>query len=166
MPLQKHPSPQAVSSVALAAVVGDLQSMKQHIFHLPDETGNTALIWASDSGNKEVLDFLLEEPSIDLNHRGYLGATAVCRAARKGHSDILLALARAGADLDIPNDKMQYPLHFASFKENMECVEILLQYNANTLVLDRKGRTPSQDTKNGDIRSRIERAMPDILYSQ
>jgi HAD superfamily hydrolase (TIGR01549 family) len=163
MPLKKYPCPQAVSSVAQAAVVGDVEIMKQQNFLLPDETGNTALIWASDSGKKEVVDFLLEEPNIDLNHRGYLGATAVCRAARKGHSDILLALARAGADLDIPNDKMQYPLHFASFKENMECVEILLQYNANTLVLDRKGRTPSQDTKNVGIRARIELAMPVIL---
>ena len=81
------------------------------------------------------------------------------RAARRGHADCLRLLATAGADLDIGNKKMQYPLHFAAFKENLKCVQILLEHGANTLVLDRKGRTPSQDTKNDEIRCVLELAM-------
>lgn len=94
-----------------------------------------------------------------VNVRGYLGATAVSRAARRGHTNILEKLVAAGADLDIPNDKLQYPLHFAAFQENMEAVELLLKSGVNTMVLDRKGRIPAEDTKNEAIRDRILAAM-------
>jgi ankyrin repeat protein len=94
-----------------------------------------------------------------LNVRGFLGSTALCRAARRGHVDVLKLLIQAGADMDIPNDKMQYPLHFAAFKENEECVNVLLESGANLNSLDRKGRVPAQDTKNEHIRDIILAAM-------
>ena len=91
-----------------------------------------------------------------MNHRGYLGATAVCRAARKGHLDALQLLLKAdGVDVNAPNDKMQSPLHFAAFKQNRACVEALLAVGASTYVLDRKGRTPAEDTADEEIRAVI-----------
>mmetsp|Transcript_20693 Transcript_20693/g.49119 ORF Transcript_20693/g.49119 Transcript_20693/m.49119 type:complete len:527 (+) Transcript_20693:590-2170(+) len=154
---------------------GDLSTLQQQftqeqiidVFQNTPSGSNTPLIWAADNGHIEVVQYLIDvlpsssssSSSECLNHRGYLDSTAVCRAARRGHTDVLKILATGGSDLDIPNLKMQYPLHFAAFKQHLDCVEMLLKYGANPLVLDRKGRTPSQDTSDDAIRSRLEQSM-------
>jgi len=129
-----------------------------------ESSGNTPLIWAADQGKTEAVRFLLTVPNVDVNYRGYLGSTAINRAARKGHSEIVRLLAKDGkADMEIPNLKMQYPLHFAAFKLMEEAVDALLECGASTLVLDRKGRTPADDTSSARIRENILSARREAL---
>jgi ankyrin repeat protein len=52
------------------------------------------------------------------------------RAARRGHVQVLQRLAEAGANLDISNDTLQYPLPFAAFKQNQDAVKVLLEHGA------------------------------------
>ena len=59
------------------------------------------------------------------------------------------------ADPDIPNVKLQAPLHFAAFKQKSKAVAALLRAGANPLVLDRKGRTPAEDTADPGIRAAL-----------
>lgn len=161
VPLLKYKLPVPSTPMTQAAMDGIIiEEMKKNPDQLNevDETGNTPLIWAADAGHTNVVAFLLEQ-GVDLDTQGYLGATAVCRAARKGQNAVLEQLIEAGANLDIPNIKLQYPLHFAAFKENTETVSLLLKYGANTLVLDRKGRIPAEDTKNEEIRAMIYDSM-------
>jgi HAD-hyrolase-like/Ankyrin repeats (3 copies) len=168
-PLLKYDTPLVTSRACRAAFDGDLETLRQlptgDLFQDCPQTGNTPLIWAADAGHDDVVEFLLQQqPSVStlvkiMNIRGYLGATAVSRAACRGHVGCLEQLAAAGADLDVPNDKMQYPLHFAAFKQKMDCVYKLLEHGANPYVLDRKGRTPSLDTSNEEIRRILEDAM-------
>ena len=127
--------------------------------------GNTPLIWAADAGRQGVVEGILgtllaagpaAAAAAAVNARGYLGATAVSRAARRGHSDVLrLLCAVPGIDLDTPNIKMQTPLHFAAFKRHEDAVRVLLEAGANPRALDRKGRTPDQDTDVAAIRDLI-----------
>ena len=72
--------------------------------------------------------------------------------------DILELLLGLGADPNIGNDKLQYPLHIAAFHNQTDAVNVLLKCNADTYVLDRKGRTPAEDTKDQKIRGAILRA--------
>ena len=123
-----------------------------------DKGGNTPLIWAADAGRLNAVRHLLSVPEVaaSVNARGYLGATAVCRASRWGHAGVVRLLAGLpGADLGLPNDKGQCPLHFAAFKRMPGAVEALLEAGACTYVLDRKGRTPAEDTSDDRIRARI-----------
>lgn len=167
MPLKKDAIPEPTSAITVAAKTNDLLVLKASVpasLHVADESGNTALIWAAEAGNVATVEFLLESAvaegnDIVLNTRGYLGATALCRAARLGHVGVLKLLIQAGADMDIPNDKLQFPLHFAAYKQNEECVKILLENGVNTNSLDRKGRVPAQDTKSERIRDIILAAM-------
>ena len=153
-PLQKYDVPSPSSDAGKAAVAGDLARLEACAdVSLPDASGNTPLIWAADSGAADVIPYLRDR--CDVNHRGYLGATAVCRAARKGHLDVLQLLLKADVDVNLPNDKMQSPLHFAAFKQNRACVDALLAAGASTYVLDRKGRTPAEDTSDEEIRAAI-----------
>ena len=153
--LQKYDVPAPGSDAAKAAAAGDLARLEAcDGVAAPDASGNTPLIWAADSGAADCVPYLRDR--CDVNHRGYLGATAVCRAARKGNLDALQLLLKAdGVDVNAPNDKMQSPLHFAAFKRNRACVDALLAAGASTYVLDRKGRTPAEDTAEDEIRAAI-----------
>jgi len=158
--------PEPSTDLTKAAYEGDLQSMKQILSatnrinnaNTKDESGNTALIWAADMGHANVVDFLLSQSNIHVDSKGYLGATAVSRAAKRGYCDILKLLIQSNANLDIPNDKMQYPLHFAAFKQHPKAVALLLRHGCNPRVLDRKGRNPAQDTSSLQIRDCILQA--------
>ena len=66
------------------------------------------------------------------------------------------ALMKAGADIHIPNDKLQYPLHIAAFHQHEAVVCTLLEHeNVNLNFLDQKGRTAAEDTSNAAIRDLI-----------
>jgi hypothetical protein len=98
-----------------------------------------------------------EEPA-SVNTRGYIGNTALARAARGGHVDCVVALLAKSSQINpnIPNDKMQYPLHFAAFKRHPAVVQALLASPlTDTKVTDRKGRTPAEDTSDDTIRNMI-----------
>jgi len=155
MALKKYPLPQPSTPSTIAAHEGRTHDIVD--IHTPDDSGNTPLIWAANAGRLETVHYLVKQRSVDMNVRGYLGATAAGRAARCGHVNVLQVLQ--GADWDICNDKRQYPLHFAAFKQHLECTQVLLEHSANPYVLDRKGRTPSMDTANDEIRMLIESYM-------
>jgi len=169
-PLLKYKKPEATTRAGIAAVAGDidaLSKMSNDELRSPDESGNTPLIWATDANHLDVVKYLIDKKDCygveDINLCGYIGATAVCRASRSGHIDILKYLIDIGkADMNIPNSKMQYPLHFAAFKKKSEAVITLLERGANTLVLDRKGRTPAEDTSDMNIKATILKARTKI----
>jgi len=158
-PLVKLTPPVPSSKASTAAALGDLAALEQLSALERNEadpaSSNTPLIWAADSGQAECVSLLLATDGVDANARGFLGATACSRASRKGHAECLRVLlaghSPAAVNSDIPNDKLQYPLHFAAFKQHPECVDVLLAAGTNPLVLDRKGRTPAQDTADESI---------------
>eukprot|EP00937_MAST-01D_sp_MAST-1D-sp2_P004771 g4771.t1 len=160
--LRKYAAPQPISPAAVAAAKGDtgaLRGMPEAALREVGTDGNTALIWAADGGHAETLRFLLQprRAAADVNRRGYLGNTALARACRQGHLEAVRALlATPGCDPNVCNDKLQYPLHFAAFQRHAGVVRAMLESGlCDTLVLDRKGRTPAEDTKDAGIRSMI-----------
>jgi hypothetical protein len=192
LPLHGSPAPEPESELCVAAAEWDLPLVRDLLDKLsleeilaPDETnGNTALIWCCETGNAEIASLLLKTVAEKTksaedrdqircsfaNHRGFLGATALNRAARRGHKDCLEVLLSEDDDdectipgsvfdKDLPNDKLQHPLHFSAFKKNPEALEFLLQQGANPWVLDRKGRTPLEDTSCETCQSLLRAAM-------
>jgi phosphoglycolate phosphatase-like HAD superfamily hydrolase len=157
------------------------------------DESNTALIWAAEVGDLEVTKLILDKITAEefsgrissstssqdasillssfINHRGFLGATALNRAARRGHTNVLELLLSSSSgnkisddnnllfDINLPNNKLQHPLHFAAFKRHPKTVEFLLKNGADPFVLDRKGRTPREDTSCDKCKSLLEEAM-------
>jgi ankyrin repeat protein len=166
--LKKFPAPSPETPAAIAASSGDIATMS-----LPantsalleiDSYGNTPLIWASDQGQVHALNYILEhvpakEKSNDafINTLGYLGNTALTRAARGGHTScVKMLLERSDINPDLCNEKMQYPLHFAAYKKHSETVRVMLDSGkCSTIVQDRKGRTPAEDTSVQQIKDMI-----------
>merc|ERR1712216_557132 len=119
--LKKFPVPVPDTPVAKAAAEGDLSFLssarRAELLEL-DSVGNSALVWSSDGGSLPVTDFLIDA-GVDVNVKGYLGNTALARAARHGHLDVVKRLlAVPTIDPNLCNDKLQYPLHFAAFQQH------------------------------------------------
>eukprot|EP00040_Diaphanoeca_grandis_P015009 m.76312 g.76312 ORF g.76312 m.76312 type:complete len:210 (-) comp24883_c0_seq2:387-1016(-) len=159
--LKKFPTPVPTSAITLAAAqdnVDVLASAELESLTRPDECGNTAIVWAADRGALRATQFLIE--LVDVNHRGFIGNTALARAARGGHVDCVKALlTSASIDANICNDKLQYPLHFAAFKKNRGCVQaMIVSGKCDFGVKDRKGRIPAEDTSDLVIRDMLNEA--------
>ena len=170
--LKKFSTPVASFAASVAASEGDIKALErlsdEEILGL-DEHGNTPLIWAANAGQRDALDFVLsviskkENTSSHLNTRGYLGNTAISRASQGGHVDCVAALlSQEKIDPNICNEKMQYPLHFAAYKKHPGVVEAMLRSGkCDTLVKDRKGRTPDEDTREEGIKEMIKKYRKD-----
>jgi myosin heavy subunit/ankyrin repeat protein len=161
--LNKFPTPQPDNEHSLAASkdeVDKLRGLSMEVLRAVDVHQNTLLIWAADKGAVATVEFLLEKDSSNVNHRGYLGNTALGRAARGGHVQCVELLLKCEAiDCNIPNDKKQFPLHFASFKLKPDCVRVMMDSGKfDYTVKDRKGRIPAQDTSDESIRTVLLKA--------
>ena len=155
--LLKFPAPVPGESKAgilgQAARKGDIDTIRKatvddcNALDLP--SSNTVLIWGVDSNQIEVVKELLKKTGIDINIRGFLGATALSRACRRGNNEIVsLLISHPDVDANIPNGKLQYPLHFAAFQQHHTVLSTLLESGkCELLVRDRKGRLPVEDTK-------------------
>eukprot|EP00471_Norrisiella_sphaerica_P010610 CAMPEP_0184499242 /NCGR_PEP_ID=MMETSP0113_2-20130426/40937_1 /TAXON_ID=91329 /ORGANISM="Norrisiella sphaerica, Strain BC52" /LENGTH=438 /DNA_ID=CAMNT_0026887077 /DNA_START=1 /DNA_END=1317 /DNA_ORIENTATION=- len=185
-PLVKYPPPEpAVTPAEKAAATGDVAALKSMTLSSlngdrkdsiakpqnpvsvelnPDPSSdlyaNPPLVWAVENGHVDCVKVLIEA-GVDINAKGYLGATAISRAARNGDPKMLTMLLEAGGNPDIPNIKRQYPLHFAAFKKHRAAVDVLLKHGTSTLSLDRKGRTPAEDTSDEVIREAILKERAD-----
>mmetsp|Transcript_17233 Transcript_17233/g.26201 ORF Transcript_17233/g.26201 Transcript_17233/m.26201 type:complete len:186 (-) Transcript_17233:28-585(-) len=168
--LKKYATPVPTSPAAIAASTGDISTLSSSevktFLWTKDEHGNSPLIWAADKGHADALQLILssdnnendDDDVADINTRGYLGNTAIGRAARGGHLTCVKLLIEQTDTIDpnICNEKEQYPLHFAAFKKHPEVVRVLLDSGlCDTMVKDRKGRTPAEDTSVDSIRDMI-----------
>lgn len=183
-PLHKVPAPEPDTSQPLIAAVvnDDLEKLKSIASDLTDDelinrhdaSNNSALIWAAELGKIDSVSFLANDSRVDLLKRGYLGNTALSRAARRGHLEIAKVLLDAANTrsayaetapylggcvmANICNDKLQFPMHFAGFKKNVDIVKLMLRYQCCTYVRDRKGRTPKEDTSLQEVKDLIDAA--------
>jgi len=154
----KCPAPEPMSEASRAAVSGNATALAamaaSELAAVEEASGNNPLIWAADAGHLDATEVLIRS-GCPLDVCGYLGATAVSRAARRGHAAVVDLLLSHGADPELPNNKLQYPMHFAAFKLQPQALEVLLKHKASPFVLDRKGRTPAEDTSDEAIRATI-----------
>jgi len=132
----------------------------------PSPSPTTTTPNSNNNNNNNSINHNNNNNNNSINHRGYLGCTAISRAARRNHIHVLQLLltkdnAAGGGDPDIPNYKLQYPMHIAAFHGNRDAVEVLIDTTtgtgsgANVNVLDRKGRRPDEDTGEEGIKAVI-----------
>eukprot|EP00747_Dinoflagellata_sp_TGD_P183978 gnl/TRDRNA2_/TRDRNA2_39252_c0_seq1.p1 gnl/TRDRNA2_/TRDRNA2_39252_c0~~gnl/TRDRNA2_/TRDRNA2_39252_c0_seq1.p1 ORF type:complete len:384 (+),score=67.30 gnl/TRDRNA2_/TRDRNA2_39252_c0_seq1:79-1230(+) len=162
-----HPLPETSpdpGTMHAAAICGDTAALRSAVDSAPngpderDAVGNTALVWAADRGHSDCVEMMLSARA-DVNARGLVGNSALHRAARNGHVEIASRLIANGAVPGRYNGKLQTEMHIAAFYKHLPVVRVLLEAGANPSLLDRKGRSPAEDTSSEQIRAEILKAQ-------
>lgn len=104
-------------------------------------TGRTALHFAAENGNMEVIKVLLEAKA-NPNAADRTGRSPVAIAAEKSRSDALKALIAAGGSVELKDQLGGTPISMAAALGNADTVRILLEAGAQANVVDRQGMTP------------------------
>eukprot|EP00743_Colponemidia_sp_Colp-15_P002581 GILK01002796.1.p1 GENE.GILK01002796.1~~GILK01002796.1.p1 ORF type:complete len:384 (+),score=45.40 GILK01002796.1:64-1215(+) len=86
-----------------------------------------SLLAASKQGNMEVVQQLLEDPTVNIDQRGMWDNTPLLIAISYLHKDIAILLINKGATVDIINENGVSPLLQASLEGMTEVVELILK---------------------------------------
>ncbi|OAE27885.1 hypothetical protein AXG93_2334s1080 [Marchantia polymorpha subsp. ruderalis] len=88
-------------------------------------TGDTGLIAALKTGNREFVTMILEK-NPDVKIQNLAGDSALHWACLKGFADVAAHLLKLGADKDLKGEYGNTPLHLACSSSSVDCVNLLL----------------------------------------
>ena len=137
------------SPVADAAMDGDIEAVRALLtegadVNAPQGDGMTALHWAAEAGDVEMVEMLLYAGA-NLQGVTRLGAyTPLHLASKAGKDRVVARLLEAGADPSAYTTTGDVtPLHFAAASGSVATVEALLDYGAEVDVTESvRGQTP------------------------
>ena len=101
---------------------------------------NERLLTAAREGNLAEIEQLLLDGA-DINHRDWLGVTALHFACWSNNPTAVRRLLQAGSDVNAPSSNQSTPLHFA---DNLEIIHELLEDNADINAKDATNQTALQ----------------------
>lgn len=102
----------------------------------------TPLMVASMLGHKTVVERLLQEKGIEMDHRGRDQRTSMSYAAQFGRTEVVRLLLRHGSNHQIAGTRGRTPLSLAAEAGHMEIVMLLLEYGADPKTKDKKDVSP------------------------
>ena len=107
---------------------------------------STDFLKAAGSGNHSAVAELIEQ-GIDLNlhEEEGLGRTALMKACRHGHVDIVRLLLANGARVDEQDASGDTALSYAACNAYMDIVKLLLDHGADTELRNNKSRTALEE---------------------
>ncbi|PNH02629.1 Ankyrin repeat domain-containing protein 1, partial [Tetrabaena socialis] len=100
-----------------------------------------ALLAAASAGRLRKVERLLSNPAANPNVQGREGSTALHCASMEGHTEVVEALLRAGADMAAKDDAGFTALHWASQEGHTHVSEVLLRAGADVAAKDDGGST-------------------------
>lgn len=106
--------------------------------------GDTPLIYAADCQSVSMVQLLLDHGScmLEINDNK---ETAYHVSAINGHAAILKTLLnRSCSAINYVDKNNNTSLHCASLYGSVECVRLLLEYNADAELTDKNGRTAAE----------------------
>jgi ankyrin repeat protein len=103
--------------------------------------GRSQLMLAAEAGNGDVVSYLLERSSIDINQEDPQGDTALDFACRRGHLLVVELLVAAGARVETRASNNRGALFSAAQGGNVEVVKFLVEEVGVESVVNRNGET-------------------------
>lgn len=135
------------TALMVAAYSGNLQAVKclrlfEASYELCDSSRLTAVHWAVDSGNMELMEYMLADgANIEcFDNQGWtpLHRTALVGARTEGVCEVLL---RYGAKIDRVDKDMKTPLMNATISNKGQIAQILISRGADVYLQNKDGRT-------------------------
>lgn len=129
-----------------AAFKNDVDLVRQLVLTSPDvnvsdqATGQTALSYAIENGNREMVRILLGAGA-DINAKGRAGQTALMFLNGKADLDLVRDLLRAGADVNVRDQRGETPLLSAATSSSFAVIRELVSYGAGMDAKNNEGTT-------------------------
>ena len=129
----------AEDSIHLAAMLGNIEAVKQHLadgadVDAKDEDGETSLQRAAKFGHKEIAELLISNGAdVNAKSEGY-ESTPLHHAAWAGyaHKEVTELLIAKGADVNAKNNIGITPLDAAITRSHTEIADLLRKHGAKT----------------------------------
>ena len=116
-----------------------------------DDSNNPPLITAIKHNQVDIVQWLIQQPSLQLNQRDKKGNTALHCAAELNQLKILIALISASGSntkgVELLNAKKQTPLHLATLNGHKQTAQWLISQKANADRKDSFGKTATEYAK-------------------
>ncbi|KAE9549096.1 hypothetical protein FO519_007696 [Halicephalobus sp. NKZ332] len=141
----EEPNPMQVedyfSQIEIGLMPPGIQFSNKKASTLRNSNGETFLITACRTGQKDLVPLLL--PDADVEETDNDGWSALLNAAKEGHTEICRMLLDAGTAADQPDLMGWTPLLWATYKDRLSVVELLLERKAHANVVgEEDGMTP------------------------
>ena len=123
-------------------LLANLIKLDKTAVNLPDNSGNTPLIYAAQKGLDDNLKVLLSNGA-DVNYRNpATGLSAISAAAAEGNSSAIRLLVRTGkADVNIADLSGRTPIFYAVEQNQEDALRTLLLLGADPNAQDNQGGT-------------------------
>ncbi|KAI2861456.1 hypothetical protein CBS76997_10186 [Aspergillus niger] len=92
-----------------------------------DEMGRTPLIYAVQHNEASLTAMLLRHPTSRIEPQDFEGRTALWYAVQQGNTNIIQLLLDKGADISVPDDYGETPLHMSIKDGNLSAARLLLR---------------------------------------
>ena len=96
---------------------------------------------SSRYGKLDIVKFCVEEKGLNVDIRDGNGDTALHKAARGGHLQVIQVLVSSGADVNMKNKFGNTALHIAAHEGHLQVVQHLLSSGADVNMKDNDGDT-------------------------
>lgn len=133
---------------------GELQKVKAEInsgkdINSKDAAGQTALMYASESGQLDVVKYLVENgAAVNAQSNGYGNGTALIYASTNDRIAVMEYLLEHGADVNATTPiHKETALFWAAAFGRVKAVNLLLKNNADTKIKTKKGQTALEVAK-------------------
>mmetsp|Transcript_7097 Transcript_7097/g.9614 ORF Transcript_7097/g.9614 Transcript_7097/m.9614 type:complete len:137 (+) Transcript_7097:325-735(+) len=84
----------------------------------------------------------IDDHLVSLDQRDTLQRTPLHRATSEQHADLVVALLERGAPVNAQEYEGWMPLHWASYRDNLELTRVLLQWGADPTIKNNHDQTP------------------------
>lgn len=130
------------SNFDASKAVADLVALDQTSINLPDNSGNTPLIYSAQKGLIDNVKVLLNAGA-NVNYRNpNTGLSALAAAAADGDVALIKLLVKNGkADINLPDAAGRTPIFYAVEKNKPEALRTLLMLGADPNTKDNNGTT-------------------------
>jgi ankyrin repeat protein len=140
-------------------VVQVKQLMKQEQYtdlNVQDRNGKTALLYASEKKNVEMVDALLS-PRTNVNVQNERGETPIMLAANSDNVKMAtLLLDKGSPDVDIQDTRGDTPLIYAALSNNVEMAQLLLKAGAQVDIEANDGSTAMDQATSQEMKDLLE----------
>jgi len=141
--MEKFAKGKWVLPIDIAAISGDIELVKILLSKM-EEPNIANSSFCLSIQNDVMLTLELVHAGANVNQKNFRGSTALHRAARSGHIDMVVVLLQLGADVTIKDDNDWTPLHEAISQKHLDVCPILVAAGADLTITNNSGKTPKE----------------------